>query len=279
MTALLSLSAGLLIVAGLLLAWRALDLRADRRLARALLQRAGPADRAFSLDRVAGLPEPARRFFAFAIAEGTPLVTVAELEMRGQLGLGTKDNPRYQDMQASQLLAPPLGLVWRLRTRLFRGSDGAAPDSSWTRFWLGGLVPVVRASGADHQRSAFGRVVAEGAFWVPASLLPGEHVRWEPMDAGRARAIVDFGDFVQAVELTVGADGRPQRVVIQRWSNANPEQEYREQPFGGDLADFRQVGGYRLPFRVEGGNLIGTPDYFPFFKAEVTRIRLPQVEA
>jgi hypothetical protein len=67
-------------------------------------------------------------------------------------------------------------------------------------------------------------------------------------------------------------------VVIQRWSNANPAQVYREQPFGGDLSDFRRVGGYRLPFRVEGGNLIGTPDYFPFFKAEVTAIRLPQLE-
>jgi hypothetical protein len=38
----------------------------------------------------------------------------------------------------------------------------------------------------------------------------------------------------------------------------------REQPFGGYLSDFREVNGYRLPMRVEGGNLIGTGDYLPF---------------
>jgi hypothetical protein len=278
MTVLLSLLAAGLLIAGVLLAWRRLDVRADRALARELAALAGPAGPAFSLDMVAGLPEPARRFFAFSIAEGTPLATIVELEMHGEMGLGTRDEPRYQAMQAGQVLAPPFGLVWRLRTRLFRGSDGAAPEDSWTRFWLGGLLPVVRASGADHHRSAFGRVVAEGAFWVPASLLPGEHVRWEPVDERRARALVSYGDHVQDVELTVGPGGEPERVVIQRWSNANPAQVYRAQPFGGDLSDFRQVGGYRLPFRVEGGNLIGTPDYFPFFKADVTAIRLPQLE-
>lgn len=279
MTVFLSLAAALALVAAVLLAWRGLDLRADHALADKLVTQAGPAGPAFSLEMVAGLPEPARRFFAFAIEEGTPLATLVELEMRGEIGLGTQDEPRYQPMRATQVLAPPHGLVWRLRTSAFRGSDGAAVDRSWTRFWIGGLVPVVRAGGADHLRSAFGRVVAEGAFWAPAFLLPGEHVRWEPVDERRARAVVTHGGFEQDVVLTVGPDGQPERVVIQRWSNANPEQQYREQPFGGDLSDFRRVGGYRLPFRVEGGNLIGTPDYFPFFKAEVTAIRLPQLGA
>jgi hypothetical protein len=35
------------------------------------------------------------------------------------------------------------------------------------------------------------------------------------------------------------------------------------------------VGGYRLPFRVEAGNMFGTADYFPFFLADVTEIRFP----
>ena len=38
----------------------------------------------------------------------------------------------------------------------------------------------------------------------------------------------------------------------------------------------KDAPGYRLPTRVEGGNLIGTPDYFPFFKADVTAIRFPR---
>lgn len=68
-------------------------------------------------------------------------------------------------------------------------------------------------------------------------------------------------------------DGQPTRVVLQRWNNENHERVFRSQPFGGELADFRQLGGYRLPTRVEGGNPIETRRYFPFFKAKVTAIR------
>lgn len=163
-----------------------------------------------------------------------------------------------------------------MKTGPISGSDGALPDKSWTRFWLFGLMPVVRVDGLDHHRAAFGRVVAEGAFWAPASLLPGEFVRWEPIDENSARAVVTFGSFEQAVDVTVDEAGAPTMVVIQRWSNANSAKLYREQPFGGYLSEFHEFGGYRLPTRVEGGNLIGTPDYFPFFKADVTAIRFPQ---
>lgn len=136
------------------------------------------------------------------------------------------------------------------------------------------LVPVVRASNVDHQRSAFGRVVAEAAFWAPASLLPSETVTWEGVARDTARATARNGEFTQSVDITVDASGAPIKVLIQRWSNENAEREFREQPFGGYPSDYQEVGGYRLPMRVEGGNHIGTADYFPFFKADVTKIDL-----
>lgn len=70
-------------------------------------------------------------------------------------------------------------------------------------------------------------------------------------------------------------DGRPVRVVIQGWSNENPDKAFREQPFGGGVSDFREFDGYRLQTQVEGGNHIGTDDYFPFYRARVTSIRFP----
>ena len=256
--------------------WRALDHRADQVAWERLIAGQAGQTRTFNVAMTAGLPEPAQRYFNFTIAGGTPLYTALEIDMTGKIGLGTKDAPGYRGMEARQVLAPPYGLVWKLKTGPISGSDGALPDKSWTRFWLFGLIPVVRVNGLDHHRSAFGRVVAEAAFWAPASLLPGEFARWEPIDENSARAIVTFGNFEQAVDVTVDEAGAPTRVVIQRWSNANAEQVYREQPFGGYLSEFKEFGAYRLPTRVQGGNLIGTPDYFPFFKADVTAIRFPQ---
>ncbi len=264
-------------VAGLL-AWRRADVRDEQAVWRDLLRRAGGAGPPFDPAIVAGLPEPAQRYFRYTIAPGTPLVSAVEIDMTGELGLGNKAKPNYGPMRAAQILVPPLGLVWRVRTGLLSGSDGLTPETSWTKFWLLNLIPVVRVSGnPDHHRSAYGRVVSEGAFWAPASLLPSDHVVWSAVDGRTARATVSHGAFTQAVDLTIEPDGRPSRVVIQRWSNANADKVFREQPFGGDLADFREVGGYRLPMRVEGGNSIGTDDYFPFFKAQVQSISFPQL--
>ncbi|MDJ0919108.1 MAG: hypothetical protein QNJ05_15220 [Woeseiaceae bacterium] len=260
---------------GALSVWRYLDRQADTRawdeLAASIETEPGTYDPAM----VAELPEPAQRYFNYMIEPGAPLHSVVEIEMTGQIGLGTKAAPNYREMSARQILAPPYGLVWQLEAGSFSGSDSALPGASWTRFWLFDLLPVVRVSGHDHRRSAFGRVVAEAAFWAPSSLLPGEFVRWEAIDSDSARAIVRFESFEQAVEITIDEFGAPTQVTIPRWSNANADEAYRLQPFGVELSEFRRFGGYRLPTRVVGGNHFGTPDYFPFFKARITEIRFP----
>ena len=179
-------------------------------------------------------------------------------------------------MQAHQILALPHGLVWILKSGFISGSDGATPHTSWTQFWLFNLIPVVRVGGSpNHHRSGFGRVVSEAAFWMPASLLPSKYVRWEPIDQAATRAIVTYAEFEQTVDITVSGDSQPTRVVIERWSNENKNKQFRKQPFGGELFEFRNIGGYTLPTRVIGGNHFDTEDYFPFYKATVTDICYP----
>lgn len=258
-----------------LLAWRQADHRADRAEMDRLIAFQPTEPGRFDPAMVAELPEPARRFFAFAIQEGTPLRTVAEIEMSGRLGRGGRKDPGYQPFRATQVLALPDGFVWKVEL----GSGGARLSGSdsgrWLRFWLGGLVPLVRAEGEDIRRSAFGRSVAEAVFWTPAALLPGPGVAWEPVDAGTARAIVRHDGLEQPVDITVAEDGRPLRLIMPRWSDANPDGTFRVQPFGGTMSEFRSFEGFRLPTHVEAGNHFGTDAYYPFIVAEVAEIRFP----
>ncbi|OOY22649.1 hypothetical protein BMI91_18525 [Thioclava sediminum] len=260
-----------------LFARRRLDLRADRA-EMARLSAFQPTDPPrFSADMVADLPEPARRFFTFAIAEGTPLYTVARLKMQGQFGMGDKSAPGYMPMRATQVLAAPHGFVWAMSGESggmrLSGSDSA----KWTRFWIAGLAPVARFGGsADHKRSAFGRYVAEAVFWTPAAVLPGPNVTWEPISTNIARMTMRHNGLEQAVDLTVAADGRPEQVSFQRWSNANPQKRHQLQPFGGFLSEFREVEGFRLPTHVKAGNNFESEAYFPFYIADVTDIRFPR---
>jgi hypothetical protein len=254
------------------------DARQAERVRQELREREVHLPERYNPDMVSGLPEPARRYFNFAIAPGTRLATVVELTMAGELSLGSPDKPEYRPMRARELLAAPYGFVWELHTGAgvmrISGCDGMVNDRSWTRFWLLRLLPVVRAGGdADHLRSSFGRVVAEAAFWSPAFLLPREGVTWSRIDGDTARVTVTHGALVQSVDIRVDGKGQPRWVSMPRWSNANADHEYRTQAFGGELSDFRVVSGYRVPFRVEGGNFFGSAEYFPFYKAYVKDLR------
>lgn len=123
----------------LLLALRLWDEQAERKeWSRLLAQQAiNPAK--YGPNMVSNLPELVQRFFNFAITPGTPLFTVAEIDMDGAFSLGSKDKPNYQLMDAKQILATPTGFLWK--TRLagkvpISGSDSAA----WTRFRVFGNV-------------------------------------------------------------------------------------------------------------------------------------------
>lgn len=263
-------------IAVMLVVWRQLDHRADRAEMDRLIATQPIAPATFTASMVADLPEPARRFFAYTIAEGTPLFTVAQIEMQGQFSLGSRDAPNYMDMEAVQVLAAPVGFVWKMSGGAGLMRMSGSDSGSWTRFWMAGIVPVARFGGnPDHTRSAFGRYVAEAAFWTPAAVLPGTGTVWEAVDENTARFIMTRDGLTQAADVTVDADGRPIQAVFERWSNANPDGVHRLQPFGAFLSEFEEFHGFRVPTHIEAGNLFGTADYFPFFIADVTEVRFP----
>lgn len=271
------------LVAGLGL-WRQFDLRADRRVGAQLTAIQARQPERFDLALVAGLPDAARRYFRFVIAPGTPLHSVTAIAMTGRFSLGTRERPNWLSMTARQTLAGPRGLAWCMSARRgwlrMSGSDALAEGVNWTRFWLGGVIPVARVSGTlDHRRSAFGRAVAEAVFWAPATLLPGPGITWTQVDSGTARVNVTCAGLEQAVDVTLAADGQPIAVAFLRWSDANAAKTFRLQPFGGLLSEFRSFGGFRLPTHVEAGNQFGTADYFAFYIAEVERVTFPPAPA
>ncbi|MFN3170232.1 MAG: DUF6544 family protein [Hyphomicrobiales bacterium] len=262
--------------------WRLRDARADAQVMAALhaLQPANP--QAFDEALLEGLPEPAQRFFRFAIAPGTPLYTVADIEMDGRLSLGTADNPRWMAMTARQVLGAPDGFLWQPKLSVgglpMMGSDAALHRTSWTRFWLLGLLPVVRAGGnADHARAAYGRYVGESLFWTPAALLPGEGIRWELLGENSAQVTLTAFGMAQPVELHVDTRGAPTHITFPRWSDANPQKQFQIQLFGGDLSEFQTFEGFTVPTVVHAGNFYGTADYFPFYQVRVSSVTYSQI--
>jgi hypothetical protein len=236
-----------------------------------------PAGR-FEPQTITGLPEVAQRYLKHAIAPGTPLYSVVELEMQGTFLLGDKNSFQSYDMAARQVLRPPSQFVWVPRLHsghlTITGSDGLVEDEAWTRFWLLGLVPVANVgTSPDVLRSAQFRAAVEGALWLPTTLLPENGARWEELGPDKARVTLGKRDPQIVLHLTLDRNGAVREVVGERWSNANPDQHFRLQPFGGTITGERSFQGLTIPTAVSVGNHYGTRDYLPFFQARITKAR------
>jgi hypothetical protein len=234
-----------------------------------------PTTRRFDPAELDPLPEVARRYLAHAIAPGTPLFSVALLEMAGQFLLGDPHSPQIYAMKAREVIRQPDEFVWlpRMNSGLvtISGSDGHVAGKAWTRFWMGATVPVAQAdSNPDLIRSAAFRGAAEAALWLPTTLLPSRGATWEEAGQDQARVTIPSGDHPVTLLLTLNDEGGVQQVSGQRWSNANPDKSFRLQPFGGTILAERRFGGLTIPSEVAMGNHFGTEDYLPFFQARLT---------
>jgi hypothetical protein len=221
---------------------------------------------------VAGQPEVVRRYFLHAIAPGTPIRSVVELQMKGKFLLGDrKSNQEYQ-MVARQMLAPPHQFVWipDLRSGPLHivGSDALFSGEAWTRFWINSVVPVVdERSSPDLVRSAQFRAVVVG-LWAPAALLPGPGIVWEVAGSNVARLRAGTTNPI-VVDLVLDDCGAVKAVSGLRWSDANPDKAFRLQPFGGTVEREARFDGYTIPTVLKVGNHFGTEDYLDFFQTEI----------
>jgi hypothetical protein len=210
------------------------------------------------------VPAAAEAFFRHAIAPDARLPVAVRLTMHGHIKIGT-----WWPFTAEQIIDPQRGFRWTARVAggVLSGADWLDAGQAHTRFALGGVIPVVRASGPDTTRSAFGRLLAERAIWLPGSLLPSTGTRWHADDDGRLvavvpnhgvmAAVVPEQDWFSAVALDVALDGRVRDLTMPRWGRAAGRPGWV--PFGMVALEEATFGDFTVPTRGRVGWWYGTP--------------------
>jgi hypothetical protein len=211
---------------------------------------ASPAvDFRFEPHVVADLPDAAQRYLEHAIAPDTRLASAVRLRMHGQIKLS-----RWLPFKAEQVIARSRGMIWRATVRLYglpiSGFDRLVDGEGSMQWKLLGLVPVMRASGANVTRSAAGRVAAESV-WLPSALC-GVDVSWRATGSSRAQATLPVHDEEMTLDLTVDQRGALESVHLQRWGNPGGG-DFRKISFGGIVEEEGTFGGYTIPTRLRIG--------------------------
>ena len=195
----------------------------------------------------AARPPIVQEYLAHAVAAGTPLASAVRLRMHGMIKLR-----RWRKFRAEQVIVRGRGMIWRARVRLrgftIRGEDRFLDGEGTMNWKLLGVLPLMRAAGADVTRSAAGRVAAE-SIWLP-SLLCDDNVWWQA-DNGVAQARFAVDGHAADIALALN-QGRVQSVSLARWGNPDGG-PFREGSFGAYVDQEATFDGYTIPARLRVG--------------------------
>jgi hypothetical protein len=210
--------------------------------------------RVFQPAQLTDLPGPAAAYLCHAIEPGTKLPRSVRLKMHGHIRLGT-----WLPFTAEQTIDAEYGFWWQARVAggLFTAFDYYDGDRATTRASLGGHLPVMHATGPDVIRSAFGRLIAERATWMPGTLLPDTGTRWTVDGVGRAVATSPDDEAFASVALGVGPSGQLLDVTLNRWGRDHGR--YGWMPFGMVAEDEDTFGGFTVVSRGRAGWWYDTP--------------------
>jgi hypothetical protein len=226
------------------------------------LEEAEAPGQPFTEDMVAGLPEPARRYFLHAIRPGTPLATRVRFSYTGEIKVN--EAMGWMPLSVNQILVKGHGFVWKAKVTkgpmVLTGADHYFHGDGRMRIALYGLVPVVNATGPDLSRSALARLLMEGAL-LPTSVLPAPNVRIEGVDESRFTATVDLHGQSTPLTFNVDEEGRLKDLTLPRWGNLTPDRSFRYIPYGIVAEEERTVDGYTIPAKIRAGWWYGTEQY------------------
>jgi hypothetical protein len=199
-----------------------------------------------------GLPRPVRRYLEVSGAAAREPVRSVRLRHGGTFRPGL-DQPWFPILGEQYFSADPPGFVWRGRIRLAPGVWIEARDRSLAGeghmlIVASGIWTLGDVRGPELDQGALLRLLAE-MVWFPTAFLDARHVSWAAIDDASARATLRVGGREATATFHFGADGLPSRLSADRYRDVDGRGVLT--PWSGEYADYREVGGLRVPFRSE----------------------------
>lgn len=227
----------------------------------------GPAAR--PVPSAEGLPEPVRRYLAWALPERKAMIESIRYEQSGEMQIKPGQGWKTLEATGAAATAEP-AMAWHgyLPGVVGFGARDAYLDGkgSFTPKMLG-LFPVGDASGPEVDRAALLRFLAE-APWYPTVFLE-PYVSWEAVDENRARAVITHGEVTADALFTFDPEGKPVAVEGMRHRTEGSGQVLR--PWSGTFEAYETVEGVKIPRKVTAFWEVDG-EKFPYIRLEMTAV-------
>ena len=222
-----------------------------------------------------GLPDPVRRYFQAVLKEGQPAVAAARLSHHGYFNMddGRDHWKRFTSKQLIVTRRP--GFHWAARISMVPGlhvfvRDGYLAGKGILHAKLLGLLTVAELGETPEiAQGGLMRFLAE-AVWYPTFLLPGNGVRWLPIDGSSARATLDDG--ANKVTLDFGFDDEGLITTVQAQERFRAvDGKFVPTLWQGKFSAYTWRDGMRIPMEGEVAWLLADGPH-PYWRGSLTSV-------
>lgn len=199
-------------------------------------------------NQIMSLPEPVQKYFRYSLKEGRRYISFVRLKHAGFFR--PSQSSEWMNITGEEYFSvKDPGYVWYAEIRPAPYVWIAARD-----YYLDGKgnvlvklvsgINMVDSKGNETDQGAMVRLIGEMS-WLPAALLPSEHVRWEALDERSAKVyFTDHGRTVVAV-FHYNELGEATSFTAERFMDKSLEK------FEGKLGNYREYDGVKIPTQVE----------------------------
>ena len=196
-------------------------------------------------------PPVVERYLMLSGADGVPIRS-ARMQHGG--AIRTAPGGSWSPVHGTQLfVADSPGFVWWGRMKLAPGvwvdaRDELVSGTASMNVTAESVFPLADVATPELDQGAALRVLGEMVLF-PTSFRDARYVRWEAIDATKARGFLRLGDREVSAVFEFGTDGFPQRIRAQRYRDVGGKGVLT--PWFATMSDYRDVDGVRIPFQLE----------------------------
>jgi hypothetical protein len=258
----MSLLTIVLIIAGMIIGltavivlggWYAFDRLVDREVTDLSGRAAAAATSPVPAGRIALLPEPVRRYLEIALPETLEPVRFVRVQQTGMLRGDPEQD--WMPLSAEQYNAGAFpAFIWHARLRPLPFIPVEARDiydrgrgNMLIKLFF--ILPVADATGPEMDVSSLLRYLGEMP-WFPTAFLNEDLVRWEAVDASRARATITGGNHSASAFFSFDAEGRITEITSdERYRSVGDE--FVRSRWTGYYRDYEEKNGFLIPTKLE----------------------------
>ena len=223
--------------------------------------------------RMAELPAPVQRYFAFTFRGPLPVYKVMRMESAGDFRRPLTKGFNHTTSEQILAIGTP-ALMFSATTPVLpglwaRAYDYFADGEMEMKAKLLSTFSVMNQAGTPElNRISLRRWLLESALF-PQSLLPGGPVSWEPIDSDSARAVVELDGVRATMTAHFDAEGRMTHMTAEEEGDLTT-------PYHGSgehvtREDYQAIGDQMIPMRFTISRFAAGKIH-PFYKARITSI-------